>query len=240
MMKYYSGMIDDGAWKHASGDIAVFGTKYRRDLQSLVVHLDPTTGRTGAKVYMTGKNIINADPFTLSMPDARTNGQALNGLPAYGEFTLSIYVSRNTIARNTTISLRDRSGSGYTSIATIIISSGATGTFTATFTCNGIAPRYIYSYISTLEAEGKEIEIQNIQLEVGANATPCEPYTGNTYTIDWQTEAGTVYGGELDVVSGVLTTGGSEYQLAPQQIQTLLGENVIWSDAGPVSVEYWS
>ena len=32
-----------------------------------------------------------------------------------------------------------------------------------------------------------------------------EPYEGQTYSVDWQTEAGTVYGGTLDVVSGVLT-----------------------------------
>ena len=32
-----------------------------------------------------------------------------------------------------------------------------------------------------------------------------EPYTAQTYPISWQTEAGTVYGGNLDVVSGVLT-----------------------------------
>lgn len=30
-------------------------------------------------------------------------------------------------------------------------------------------------------------------------------YTGTTYSIDWQDEAGTVYGGELDVTTGVLT-----------------------------------
>ncbi len=42
----------------------------------------------------------------------------------------------------------------------------------------------------------------NIQLEVGTTATTYEPYAGTTYTIDLD---GTRYGGELDVVSGVLT-----------------------------------
>ena len=31
-----------------------------------------------------------------------------------------------------------------------------------------------------------------------------EPYEGNTYSVNWETEAGTVYGGTLDVVSGKL------------------------------------
>lgn len=32
-----------------------------------------------------------------------------------------------------------------------------------------------------------------------------EPFLGEIYTIDWQDEAGTVYGGTLDVLSGILT-----------------------------------
>ena len=43
------------------------------------------------------------------------------------------------------------------------------------------------------------------QLELGSTATPYEPYTGRSIPISLQTEAGTVYGGKLDVLSGVLT-----------------------------------
>lgn len=45
----------------------------------------------------------------------------------------------------------------------------------------------------------------NIQLELGSTATAYAPYTGTTYSIDWTDEAGTVYGGSLDVTTGVLT-----------------------------------
>lgn len=45
-----------------------------------------------------------------------------------------------------------------------------------------------------------------VQLEIGDTATTFEVFKGiTTYTINWQTEAGTVYGGELDVTTGVLT-----------------------------------
>ena len=37
------------------------------------------------------------------------------------------------------------------------------------------------------------------------NGETAEPYKGNTYTITFPSEAGTVYGGTVDVVSGVLT-----------------------------------
>ena len=42
-------------------------------------------------------------------------------------------------------------------------------------------------------------------MESGASATAYEPYAGQTYPITWESIAGTVYGGTLDVVSGVLT-----------------------------------
>jgi hypothetical protein len=48
-------------------------------------------------------------------------------------------------------------------------------------------------------------EAGNVQLELGTSATAYEPYVGQTYPATWETEAGTVYGGTLDVVSGVLT-----------------------------------
>lgn len=102
------------------------------------------------------------------------------------------------------------------------------------------------------------------------------PYSGETFDIQFPAAAGTVYGGTLDVIRGVLsvdtamiasyngetlpvewisdrdvyapgttpTTGAQVvyklaepviYQLTPQEITLLLGENNIWSDAGTVS-----
>ena len=46
--------------------------------------------------------------------------------------------------------------------------------------------------------------ISDIQLELGSFATEYEPYQGETYDIQFPTEAGTVYGGSLDVTTGVL------------------------------------
>ena len=45
----------------------------------------------------------------------------------------------------------------------------------------------------------------DFQIEFGSTATAYEPYKGNTYPIDWTDEAGTVYGCNIDPVSGVLT-----------------------------------
>lgn len=50
----------------------------------------------------------------------------------------------------------------------------------------------------------------NIQLELGSEQTSFEPYNGNTYPISWQSEAGTVYGGSLDLTTGVLTVDSAK------------------------------
>ena len=117
------------------------------------------------------------------------------------------------------------------------------------------------------------------QLELGSTATDYAPYTGNQISVTFPSEAGTVYGGTLDVTSGVLTvtdaniasyngetlpgewisdrdvyaagttpTTGAQvvyklatpqtYQLTPTEVTTLLGQNNIWADCGPSTVEY--
>lgn len=48
-------------------------------------------------------------------------------------------------------------------------------------------------------AEAYALVSSSWQTELGSTATAYEPYTGNTYPISWQTEAGTVYGGTLTV-----------------------------------------
>lgn len=71
-----------------------------------------------------------------------------------------------------------------------------------------------------------------------------EPYQGTAIT---KSLGQTVYGGTLDLISGVLTStlnaDGTEkatpevIQLTGEQIETLLGVNNIWADSGEVSVE---
>lgn len=45
---------------------------------------------------------------------------------------------------------------------------------------------------------------ETYQIEYGSTGTSYEPYTSTTIPLTWQTEAGTVYGGTVDVSSGVL------------------------------------
>lgn len=47
---------------------------------------------------------------------------------------------------------------------------------------------------------------KKIQLELGSTATAYSPYQGETIPISWQTEAGTVYAGEINLITGELIT----------------------------------
>ena len=77
------------------------------------------------------------------------------------------------------------------------------------YTFTAEADTYYYLRMGLTGTEGnfttQVSKISYFQLELGSTDTAYEPYTGTTYPISWQTEAGTVYGGSLDVTTGVLT-----------------------------------
>lgn len=50
-----------------------------------------------------------------------------------------------------------------------------------------------------------ETYLNDISVNYPATDTAYHAYTGTTYPISWETEAGTVYGGSLDVTTGLLT-----------------------------------
>ena len=67
--------------------------------------------------------------------------------------------------------------------------------------------------------------IDNIQLEAGTTATPYEPYTATTHTIALPS---TVYGGEVDVVSGSGTENYSNVDLG----------SLTWNETGTPNIFY--
>lgn len=119
---------------------------------------------------------------------------------------------------------------GY--IWTLTTTSTAPESKTFTFTAS-TATLFVGAYASTTATDGS-LTISSLQLELGSAATSWTPYenicpisgrTGlsvyvsptqdvadaTTYAVDWTTQAGTVYGGTLDVVTGVLTVDRAMY-----------------------------
>lgn len=67
-----------------------------------------------------------------------------------------------------------------------------------------------------------QIANAQLQLELSSTATAYEPYQGDTYSITFPSEAGTVYGGTLDVTNGVLTVDRAEV-IVPTTNPSLIG-----------------
>ena len=63
----------------------------------------------------------------------------------------------------------------------------------------------VVDYVTFTYGTGGNSTTFYIQVALGSVASEYEPYNGTTIPISWQSEAGTVYGGTLDVTSGVLT-----------------------------------
>ena len=163
----------------------------------------PITGWTGCNVTRTGKNLFNknigvttkkirGDDGTESTSSASGYTNALGGFLPNTQYTISgtllassqsmrIYYldeRQNWISRSSSISY------GYTPY-----------TFTTPAGCRWIQMQYNLA----------SADFDTVQIEIGSTVTDYEEYQGTTVNIDWTTEAGTVYGGSLDVTTGVLT-----------------------------------
>ena len=166
-------------------------------------NIRPISGWTGATVYKVKKNLWNKDS-----PDA------LNGY---------YYISGEWHADNAYRCLGfkcsqgdkfTKSGTGWGGIVTFwngdTFVSGVNST-TITVPNGANIVKFACQYSST-----------NAQLEIGATATTYEPYQATTLTVDWTSQAGTVYGGTLDVTTGVLTVTNG--YIASYAGETLPGE----------------
>lgn len=148
----------------------------------------PITGRTGLSVYRTGKNLID---ITLSQHNVNTLKTNVFSLPK-GTFAISVGSSI------TLGGMYLRSGS--TLSAPVIAQIYNSNTLTVTLT-----EAYSELILQLYKGTGLPVsDIEYVQIEAGS-ATAYESYNGNTYSSDWTSEAGTVYGGTLDVVTGLLT-----------------------------------
>ena len=206
-------------WETLSGAIVSFITQRAHALKQVVVDINPVqsgsgdpspdnvrpiSGWTGANVTRTGKNLID--------PAKRYNYQA----NTHRWYTTDGFV----LKANQTYTL-----SSYPATAQVyfLVASGdatlATGFAKCTYTPTEDTIVCFQLYSSS-GASGFEL-----QLELGSTASDYEAYAGNTYTIDWTDEAGTVYGGTLTVNED----GSGEVKVTKKEID--LG-TMTWITAG--------
>ena len=162
----------------------------------------PITGWTAMNVVRMGKNLCPTATITLGNGSPRTKDIYFTKPLPIGTYTFSASVTTNTAASNNP-GVQFFTSTSSAGSATMPL--GTTGTITKTITVTEPLLR-MYFYIGTTDYNnGKTIVFENIQVEVGSTATTYEPYTGTTYPISWSDEAGTVYGGYVNPVTGVLT-----------------------------------
>lgn len=190
----------------------------------------PITGWTGANVYKVGKNLLKYPyvgasgtyaevPVTVNSDGTLTYNGTANATSWYAFFganttTVSnlvplsqlgleagdqITISTNAVGGRFAIQFNKADGA-LTSPGLIYVD-GA-GSTTGTIPSNAV-----YVYIGFRFTSGTAYSGTNVkfQIEKGSSASDWEPYSGTTYSISFGTDAGTVYGGTLDVTTGLLT-----------------------------------
>lgn len=255
-----------------------YGTTYKNDITIGLYNastngkyypysnLCPISGRTGLNVYRTGKNLFNKNATDQNAAHALSPSTASEY--SAGSYTVTGFIKVKEGVKYIT------SGTGGSNDVCFYDESKARLSGSANFNGARTAP----TGAVWLKFDYKTANADTVQLEEGSTATAYESF-GNTYAVDWTSEAGTVYGGTVDVVTGVLTvdraniasyngetinepwlssmdayaagttpTIGAQvvyplatpltYQLTPQEVETLKGQNHVWSDAGDVDLTY--
>ena len=158
----------------------------------------PITGWTGAKVTRTGKNWLDDTKRTVVTDTTVYVGTSGVG---YGTF---LQAGTYTISCD----FEDNYGMFYkksTDTTNRTLWNSGTAIRQATFTIEEASSFRFWVYRNVASGGVDANKIKTVQVELGSTATDYEPYRSNTYNITFSAEAGTVYGGSLDVTTGVLT-----------------------------------
>lgn len=194
----------------------------------------PISGRTGLSVVRAGKNLLygplssgnqrgldiianntkikivgsyNSDTdstFSLCELTLKPGTYKLIGMPPNSLDTYGLRLQVYNVDRNFTIGYDTGTGFTFTLIKSTTIR--------------------LRVYVRASVATGLPVDIEaNVMLSFFDN--PYEPYKGNTYSVNWETETGTVYGGLLDVVSGELTVTHKRVVLNGSEAWQISGSN---------------
>ena len=180
----------------------------------------PITGHDEVRVTDEGKNkypiLIGEDRWENNASATHTNEDgtlkiemsASVGSGVYGNYTLSAITPLSASLPQGSYTISFDAMSSVAGGVRIRYENLGTSTFNLTtdwqrysFTVNLIGEKTAFIIYNSI-ATAKTVYVKNFQIEQGSTATAYEPYQGSTYT----TPLGqTVYGGTLDMVTGVLT-----------------------------------
>lgn len=179
-------------------------------------NIRPISGWTGCNVTRMGKNLCEPTEATykdesgswFNGTDIASVKNALNTLPV-GKYAISFKfdvlttvsgaTSWGILIHNTASGYIDgRQNGQHNADETLSFSK----TFSVTESNKG---KFDHVYMYSGGGSHADVYWYDFQLELGSTATTYEPYQAETVSVDWTTEAGTVYGGTIDVAMGLLT-----------------------------------
>lgn len=168
----------------------------------------PISGFTGAVIRRTGKNLVDYAGVNTTTNGFMQGNEAVNGklaalrFKADTRYTVSIsYLlsGSDTYAGWGKITFRYTDGTSESS--GWLAQSDSTGKRAFA----SAAGKTVGSVQFTNYNANYPIRVDYVQVEEGAAATEYEPYAGEEAVVGWETEAGEVYGGSLNVLTGELT-----------------------------------
>lgn len=207
-----------------SGNIASFRSADKADIKSLKVHFAPVqegtgdpspsnvmpiSGWTGVEVSHCGKNII---PSSLTF----VNNKAINNYGVIGDTPNYKYSEEYIPIRpsQSYVCQRYKSESSANNIAFVVVQYDKNKNFIKTLpVIRTIAGTGVQSgafvtednaYFIRINIALDELDGSNYQIEPGDSVTDFSEYYGTTIPVSWSSEAGTVYGGYVDLVTGEL------------------------------------
>ena len=170
---------------------------------------------TGCNVQRTGKNLLGGVDFAESFRGCvgfaldttaktfnygRSKTPVMDGIKYKPNTQYTIIWTCSAVSRNNSFIVKYTDG---TTEQIVIVENSTKSTLVFSTKSGKTVDRFALSYnqwgIVTVSYDESGI------FEGVLTADDFAPYTGTTYSIDWTDEAGTVYGGELDVTTGVLT-----------------------------------
>ena len=187
---------------------ATFGPKQDGSGDPSPTNIRTITGRNEVNVYRSGKNMFHINGN--EMVSDGWNRYFPNPINKAGTYVFSCENQfGGEESKGSAVVFKNSPSNSAQEIGNMLVSQYAFGRtiyfVTVTVTEEQANAAYIGFYCNSADASAEGFLNANFQLELGTEKTDYEPYIGEVYSVSWQSEAGNVYGGELDVTSGDLT-----------------------------------
>ena len=162
-------------------------------------NIRPINGWLGTTLTHAGVNLLDTSRVEAGTRD-QTTGEPISGSGNQQRTTYYIKVNAGQKIVNT--NSKNENCRAFFFLGSTYVSTALLANNTATTAPNGVDRMYISSSASGWTGSTAPTWAQ---IEIGDTSTEYKPYSANTYNVSWVDEVGTVYGGTLDTVSGLLT-----------------------------------